>query len=377
VRTGYVWHEIYGWHDTGRYAGFLRPGGFVQPYQHFESSESKTRFAALVEVSGLLDHLVRLRATPATEEDLLRVHDAAYVTRIQAQSMLDKGGDAGDGDSPFGHGGYEIAALAAGGTIAALDAVVTGNVDNAYALVRPPGHHARPTTGMGFCVFSNAAIAIRAMRAQHGVERVAVVDWDVHHGNGTQEIFYADPDTLTISLHQDKLFPQDSGLLSECGVGAGLGSCINIPLPAGSGNGAYLATMHRVVVPALRAFRPDLIVVASGFDASANDPLGRMLVTAGSFREMTRVLLDTAADVCAGRLAMTHEGGYSPVYVPWCGLAVLQEMSGVDLDVDDPFEASWATLPDQELKPWQESVLLAAAEAAWDLLAQLPNLGTP
>jgi acetoin utilization deacetylase AcuC-like enzyme len=357
MTTGFVWHELYGWHDTGTFAGFLRPGLTVQPYQHFESSESKVRFASLVEVSGLSQHLVRIEAVPATSEDILRVHTREHHDRIVEASSQPKGGDAGDGESPFGHGSYEIALLAAGGAIQALRSVVEGRVDNAYALVRPPGHHARPSTGMGFCIFANAAIAIQHVRAELGVKRVAVIDWDVHHGNGTQEVFYDDPDVLTISMHQDSLFPFASGPISDRGVGRGVGAAINIPLPAGSGNGAYLEAMAQVVIPAVRQFAPDVIVVASGFDASAADPLGRMMVTSTGFRAMTDMVCELAAQVCDGKVMMTHEGGYSPVYVPYCGLAVLEQMSGVKTGVLDELGAGYDALPEQVIQPHQRALI--------------------
>lgn len=370
--TGFAWHERYAWHDTGRWAGMAPPGGLVQPYIHVENSETKSRLAGLLEVSGLLDQLTRLTIDPATEEDILRVHTARHLGRIKEQSADLHGGDAGDGWSPFGTGSFEIALLAAGGTIAATSAVVTGAVDNAYALVRPPGHHAERDLGRGFCIFNNVAVAIEWARAHHGVERVAVVDYDVHHGNGTQEIFYSDPNTLTISLHQNRLFPSDSGLHSETGSGAGEGYSINIPLPAGSGNGAYVAAFERVVLPALKAFRPELIVVASGFDASINDPLGRMLVTASGYRSLTKLLMDAAAELCSSRLVMSHEGGYSAVYVPFCGVAVLEEMSGIRTEVTDPFAEFWEGLPGQELEPWQSQVIDEAA-AVLPLLKSTPS----
>ena len=347
MKTGFVWNELYGWHDTGTAAGHAFASTKVQPYQHYESSETKTRFASLVEVSGLGQQLVKIPAIPATEADILRVHTKEYLARIKAESLLPKGGDAGDGESPFGNGGYDIAALAAGGAIEALRAVVNGTVNNAYALVRPPGHHARPSTGMGFCIFANAAIAIQNVRETMGVQRVVVVDWDVHHGNGTQEIFYSDPNVLCISIHQDNLYPADSGFIDDIGEAAG--SVINIPLPAGSGNGAYIETLEKVVLPAIRNFAPDVIVVASGFDASAADPLGRMLVTSSGYRQLTELLLNVADEVCAGKLMMTHEGGYSPIYVPYCGLAVLEEMSGIKTGMGDPYGHAFENLPDQNL----------------------------
>jgi acetoin utilization deacetylase AcuC-like enzyme len=364
MRTGFVWDERYGFHDTGTSAMFLPASNLVQHHQHVESAESKVRFAQLVRASGLDRHLVWIDPQKASEDQLLRVHTEEHVSRIKSESESPKGGDAGDGVSPFGPGGYEIARLAAGGTIAALDAVLDGSVDNAYALVRPPGHHAVPEHGMGFCIFSNIGVAIADARAREKLGRVAVVDYDVHHGNGTQAIFYDDADTLAISLHQDGLFPQDSGTLKERGDAGAEGTTVNIPLPAGSGNGAYEGTVRRVVVPMLERFRPEIIIVASGFDASVNDPLGRMMVTSTGYATMTRLLLDAAERLCEGRLLMSHEGGYSPVYVPYCGVAVLQEMCGSPVKIEDPFEPFWSPLPGQELMEHQSRYIDRAAAAA-------------
>ena len=234
----------------------------------------------------------------------------------------------------MGKWGDEIAVLAAGGTIVAADAVLDGTVDNAYALVRPPGHHAEPERAMGFCVFSNIGIAIRHAQQVRGAGRIAVVDWDVHHGNGTETIFLSDPNTLTISLHQDEHYPPARGRADVVGEGAARGTNLNIPLPPGGGISAYGYAFERVVVPALRAFRPELIIVASGFDASAYDPLGRMDLNADDYRALTAALMEVAADVCDGRLMMSHEGGYSSFYVPYCGLAVIEQMSGIRSDTD-------------------------------------------
>lgn len=362
-RTGYVWHTRYTWHDTGTHAGVLPAGGMIEPYLNFESPESKQRMAGLVEVSGLLDSLTRLAPRTATEDDLLRVHTQEHVRRIQKLSA-ESGGDGGDGYTPFGPGSFEIAALAAGGTMAATDAVLTGRVDNAYALVRPPGHHARPERGMGYCLFHNVAVAIEDARARHGVERVAIVDYDVHHGNGAQHIYEQDPNVLTISVHQEYLFPPDTGSLEEVGSGAGRGRNINVPLPAGSGNGAYREAFLRVVRPAVERFAPDVVMVSSGFDASAADPLGRMAVTASGFRDLATQLVELAHDVCDGRMVFSHEGGYSPVYVPFCGLAVLEAMSGVDTGVLDPWIPLFEASPAHPVKPWQDDVIAAAAELA-------------
>ncbi|UOR00697.1 class II histone deacetylase [Leucobacter allii] len=361
-KTGYVWHEQYAWHDTGTHAGIYPSGGFVQPYHNFESPESKARFAGLVEVSGLLDRLVRLPARQVETEDLLRVHTSGHVERIREQSVT--GGDAGDGFSPFGRGGYDLARLAAGGTLAAAEAVMDGTVDNAYALVRPPGHHAEPDQGRGYCLFANVPVAIEALRAAGKLERVAIFDYDVHHGNGAQKIYWEDPDVLTISVHQDRLFPVDLGMADERGAGAGAGTNINVPLPAGSGDGAYWSVVEEVAGPAIRAFQPELIMVSSGFDPSAFDPLGRMSVTSDGFRGIADRLLALADEVCEGRIVFSHEGGYSAVHVPFCGLAVLESLSGIRTGVEDPFNISVGQSPTRELSPWQRETIEHSAELA-------------
>jgi acetoin utilization deacetylase AcuC-like enzyme len=266
---------------------------------------------------------------------LTRVHAGEYVDRIRIASA-DVGGDAG-GSTPFGRWTYEIAALSAGGCLAAVDAVLDERVENAYALVRPPGHHAGPSGGYGYCVFNNVALAALHLRQVHGLERIAIVDWDVHHGNGTQETFWSDPTVLTISVHQEDLFPPASGMPDEVGGGAGAGANINVPLPAGAGRAAYLHVLDRVVVPALQRFAPEFILVGCGLDAGMMDPLGRMNLTSECFAMMTARLTATAATLCGSRLVLCHEGGYSSTYVPYCGLAVIESLAGVRTDVVDPW----------------------------------------
>lgn len=360
MATGWVCHELYFWHDTGHYASVFPASLTVEPGVHAENPQTKRRLRNLVEVSGLLDHLTLIRPRAATEDELARFHTRAHIARIKAGSAKIKGDD--EGMTPYGQGSYEIACLSAGGTIAALDAVIGGKVANAYALVRPPGHHALADQGMGFCLFGNVAVAIMHARAVHGIGRVATVDWDVHHGNGTQAAFYDEPEVLTISLHQDLLFPPDSGRISEQGSGAGEGANINIPLPAGSGVGAYRAAFERVVIPALRKFRPDLIVVPSGFDASGADPLGRMMMTSDGYRQLTRMLMDAAAELCGGRIVFSHEGGYSEMHAPYCGLAVLETLTGRRTGVTDPWQEPMMAWAGHELLPHQEAVIGQAAE---------------
>jgi acetoin utilization deacetylase AcuC-like enzyme len=273
---------------------------------------------------------------------------------------------------PFGAGAFEIACLAAGGVMTAVDAVLDGDVDNCYALVRPPGHHAEASRGRGFCIFANVALAVLHARAARGVDRVAVVDWDVHHGNGTQDAFYAHPDVLTISIHGDNHYPQGRGGVEENGTGAGAGACINVPLPHGSGVGAYVAAFERVVLPALRTFAPDLIIVASGLDANALDPLGRQMLHSDGYRRLTTLMLQVASEVADGRLVLAHEGGYSAGYVPFCGLAIVETLAGVRTPVEDPFLEQLAAMGGQDLQPHQDEAI-ARSEV---LLDRVPGVGS-
>jgi acetoin utilization deacetylase AcuC-like enzyme len=345
------------------------PAGLtVEPLGHIESAASKRRFRNVLEVSGLLDQLVPLKPRSATEAEILRLHTPEYVNRIKSLSA-EMGGEAGE-ETPFGRGSYEIALLSAGGCISAVDAVLDGKVDNAYALVRPPGHHAERDRGRGFCIFGNVALAAMHSRQARGLSRVAIVDWDVHHGNGTEHAFYADPTVLTISVHQDNNYPPGSGAIGDVGSGAGEGYNINVPLPPGSGVGAYVATFEQVVAPALRAFRPELILVASGLDASAMDPLASMMMTSDGYRTLTQIVLSAARDVCGGRVVACHEGGYSPAYVPYCGLAILEEMAGIRTELVDPLLNLLAAFGGQEIQPHQEAVVREAAKVAATLAAR-------
>ena len=338
MTTGFFWDERCFWHGGGNYAGMLPVGGLVQPMATGglpENPETKRRLKNLIAVTGLEADLTMTGAPPATRDDLLRVHPASYLDAFKALSD-GAGGELGR-RTPFGPGGYEVAALSAGLALGALRAVLRGGMRNAYALSRPPGHHALPDFPNGFCLLANIAIAIRAVQAEGLVRRIAVLDWDVHHGNGTEAIFYDDPDVLTVSLHQDRNYPMDTGAFADRGRGAGLGFNLNIPLPPGTGHDGYLAAMDRLALPAIRAFAPDVIIVACGYDAAANDPLGRMLATAETFRAMTERVMALSDDLCDGRLVLVHEGGYSETYVPFCGHAVLEALTGSATRAPDPF----------------------------------------
>lgn len=367
MSTGLVWHESYMWHDTGSGAAFLEPGGFLQPGEHVENPDSKRRIKSLLDLSGLTDQLEAVTPRKATRAELMRVHSADYLDRIEAESK-EHGGLAGS-EAPFGKGGFEIARLSAGGCLAAAEAIVEGRVDNAYAMVRPPGHHAMADSGFGFCILNNGALTALHLREELGAARVAIVDWDAHHGNGAQGIFWEDPDVLTLSIHQDGCFPPGSGSIEQTGEGAGSGANLNIPLPPGSGVGAYEAVFERVVEPALRSFAPDFILVACGFDPNPQDPLARLMVHSDGFRAMTASVRRSAEELCGGRLLLIHEGGYAKAYVPFCGLATIEALSGIDSEVEDPFLGAYSGLPYQEIQPHQE----VAISRAVSLLGDIPK----
>ncbi len=243
---------------------------------------------------------------PATDGELLRVHTRRHLERLRA---LDGSGGQIDADTFASARSHEVARLAAGGRIDAALRVARGEARSAFALVRPPGHHAEAAQAMGFCLFNNIAVTARALQRDAGLERIAIVDWDVHHGQGTQHHFEAERDTLFVSLHQFPLYP-GTGAVAESGRDAGLGTTVNAPLPAGCGDPEYLALFGRVVVPILEAFRPEMILVSAGFDAHERDPLAGMCVTSDGFRAMAAELRAAADRLCDGRLMLLLEGGY-------------------------------------------------------------------
>lgn len=331
--TGFVWHEIYMWHDTSGYCGLFEANEFIQPYRHYEAPEAKRRIRNLLEVSGLLEKLMPIAALEPADEDLLRVHTQAYLDKV---NNLDGKHGLLDGETKVALASVKIARKSVGGVMAAVQAVMQNEVDNAYVLARPPGHHATPDQGLGFCIFANIAIAVEYARAQFGIQKVAVIDWDVHHGNGTEACFYDNPDVLTISLHQDNLFPQDTGSYKDVGINKGMGKNINIPLAAGCGDGAYRYAFEKIVIPALRNFEPELIIIACGFDSSIEDPLGRMMLHAESYATLTSMLKEVAQEYCSNRLVIVHEGGYNPMTTPYLGLSVIETLRDLKTGIEDP-----------------------------------------
>ena len=361
VRTGYMWDERLMWHDTGRAGGLLESGGWIEPYEHNEHPDAKRRIHNLFTACELTDRLTPVPSRVATKAELGLIHSDTYLDSIERGSK-GRGGEAGP-FTVFGRGSFEIAARAVGGLLNAVDMVLDGELENAYALLRPPGHHAGRDVGLGGCIFANVAIAAAYATQVRGLKHVAVVDFDAHHGNGTQEAFYSDPSVLTISVHQRNWYTL-KGNVDETGEGPGAGFAINVPLPSGSGKGAYLAAFDQVILPALRRCQPELILCAAGFDAGAFDPTSSMILGSDAFREIVDRLIHVSRDVCDGRFVMSHEGGYSPWATPFSVLSAIEALSGVKTEIEDPYLTFIKDSPDQELLPHQAEAIAQAVQAA-------------
>lgn len=257
--------------------------------------------------NGLLDRLDSIPAFLAGEDEIARVHTRSYIDQVKRLS--EHGGGHLDSDTYVTAGTYEAALSAAGGLIAITRAVLDGKIENGFALVRPPGHHAVSSRGMGFCIFNNIAIAARDALQRDEIERVMIVDYDVHHGNGTQEAFEADPDVLFISTHQYPHYP-GTGWHTEIGVGEGRGTVVNIPLPVHTGDEGFSQIMELIVWPIAHRYQPDLILVSVGFDAHWTDPLASLALSLTGYASIARQLVQLANETCLGRIVFTLEGGY-------------------------------------------------------------------
>lgn len=342
--AGLVFDDRYLWHNTGiSLIDDQFPYPFSDPVAHVSSPALVGRAKHLMDLYGVTDRMLRIPAYEADDEALGAVHTTEYIARVTSLSKT--GGDTGEG-APIGVGGDRIARLAAGGVMAAVDAVIDGPVGRAYALVRPPGHHAMPNLGMGFCVYGNVAIAARHAQRHHGVGKILILDWDVHHGNGTQTVFCDDPGVLFVSIHQDDLFPSGWGAVNQVGEGLGEGFTVNIPLPAGTGRAGYLAAFEQIVLPIGREFSPDFIFISAGQDASVFDPLARMSLTTDDYREMARMMLDLAEQTCGGRLVVAQEGGYAATYAPYCSATIAEALSLAESPlIPEPYGERASTQP--------------------------------
>jgi len=311
AETGIVIDPRYLEHDTG-------PG-------HPERPERIQVLLPLLEpaAAGVVTVTPRL----ASGDELALVHDGAYVDEVAATQALP--GFAFDADTPTSVRSYETACLAAGGLLALLDAVMAGTVRNGFACVRPPGHHAERARAMGFCLFNNVAVGAAYLRWRYGLTRILVVDWDLHHGNGTQHMFEHDPGVLYVSTHQYPYYP-GTGAIEEVGRGDGEGFTVNLPFPAGFGDAEYIEAFATVVDPIAREYAPEFVLISAGFDAHVRDPLGGMRMTEVGFRALARLLLRLARDHAGGRCAAILEGGYDLTAIRNGVRDVLAELQGPD-----------------------------------------------
>ena len=290
--------------------------------------------------------LARIAPRPATRAEITAVHPSGHLDRILA--TRDAPGTRLDPDTPTSAGSADAALLAAGGLIELVERVCARDVASGLALVRPPGHHATAERAMGFCLFNNVAIAARHLQSRRGLERVAIVDFDLHHGNGTQAIFEHDPSVLYLSLHQYPWYP-GTGAASEVGSGPGEGFTVNIPCSAGTGDALYGLAFEEIVAPVLRAFAPGFILVSAGFDGHRRDPLGQLELSEAGYAHMTGVLLALATEICDGRIAFALEGGYDLDALRGSTSAVLGR-----LQASGPCAAPSAGRPSQVLAPLRQ-----------------------
>ncbi len=353
-------------HDTGSGMWEREPSPLLdEQEQHPEGPHRVRNMRSVLERGPVSEHLRWHPGRLATEEELERVHEAAYVQAVR--DACEAGGSWLTATTVVSAGSWIPLLAAAGTSLAAAEAVLSGHSSKSYALVRPPGHHAQRAQADGYCVFCHPALVAEAARAA-GYGRVAIVDWDVHHGNGTQEIFYDRPDVLTISLHMDHgawgPSHRQTGSPDECGAGEGKGFNLNVALPVGSGNDAYLAAFDEIVAPVLSAFAPDLIVGACGQDGSTFDPEGRQNLTMAGFHGIGRRVGAFADRHCDGRLVLVQEGGYARSYAAYCLHATLEGVLQLPGRLQDPL----AYIPDD---PHHADRAIASARDVasqyWDL----------
>jgi acetoin utilization deacetylase AcuC-like enzyme len=348
-RTGFVFDERFLAHDAGVATTVkMRGGSFeLSPEPHPSSVFITQRTKEFLDGSHLTSLMLPVAAREASEDEIAAYHTREYIAGIRA--FAERGPISGpfkaawgeiDEETSLSTDSFTAALYAAGGAMNAVSTVMEGRVKNCYALLRPPDHHAMSNKAMGFCIFNNTAIAAHYAHNVYGLERIMVVDWDVHHGNGTQDAFYTDPGVLFISLHQHNWYPKLAGELDQVGSGPGTGYTVNIPLPAGTGDRGYRAAFEQLVLPLGLQYQPQLIIVTAGQDASWLDPLAHMMVTMDGFRQMSQLMVNLAEEICDGRIVMLQAGGYSPAYVPYCTAAVVEVLVNVNLGIVDLYDTA-------------------------------------
>ncbi len=321
MKVGFVYNPIYLKHDTG---------------QHPENAKRLVAIIAHLEQTGLKSQLVPVEPRPATIQELSLVHEKQHIAHIQ--DIARKGGGWLDGDTVMSADSFEAALYAVGGAIRATEAVMDGEVASAFALLRPPGHHATPGRAMGFCLFNNIAIAAKYALNKYKPGRILIIDFDVHYGNGTQAAFYDDPGVLYISVHQYPHYP-GTGSIDETGSRLAGGTTINIPLPAGCGDGEYLRVFREIIIPAAGRFKPRLILVSAGYDAHWADELAMMQLTVTGFARMVKVIKGLAGELCRGRLIFSLEGGYNLAALSLAVKATFDVLLG-NTAIEDPLGKS-------------------------------------
>lgn len=295
MTTGLVTHSIYLDHKTG--------------HAHPERPARLEAVLSELEAQGTRDRLVEIGPESITEQSLLAVHSEGYLRT--AQDDIESGArQLNTGDTSVCPATWEVAKMAAGGIVSGVDAVMAGKVDNVFCATRPPGHHAGINRGMGFCVFSNVAVAARHAQQKYGIGKVVIADWDVHHGNGTQDVFYDDDSVLFFSTHQSPWYP-GTGADDETGAGKGLGATKNVPLAAGAGREQVIAAFSDFLIPLCEKFRPEMVFISAGFDSRRNDPLGGFRLDDDDFADLTRLMMQIADQSAEGRIVSVLEGGYS------------------------------------------------------------------
>ena len=305
--TGIIYHPDYLKHDTG---------------SHPERKERLLSILAHLKETGMIEQMELIEPRHAELNEIQYIHTPEYIEKARRDSELEIPLDV---DTPLCKESFNVALLAAGGAITSVDAIID-TVDTSFALVRPPGHHAEPDRGMGFCIFNNAAIATRHAQ-KRGRERVLIVDWDVHHGNGTQEAFYDDPTVLYFSTHQYPHYP-GTGWLDEAGSGEGKGYNINVPLPAGTDDAGFIAAFEEILVPAALEFKPDLVLISAGLDAGTGDGLAQMRMSVNGFAILASIVKSIAKKTCNGKIAAVLEGGYYLKFLAHSVSAILEVFMG-------------------------------------------------